>query len=155
METHMKSLPAVFALASALMASACATVPPPTDLMAAAEQSVQRANAARGEDPSPPELRAARAKLAGAQDAIAKRELLTATRLAEEARLDADLATARIESARAQFEVEAMKKGNEALQQQALRNSVNVSPIAIPAPISDAAGDPAETPYNPPPVAPQ
>lgn len=127
----------------ALLATACATLPPPTDLLMAAEQSIQRANNARGEDPSPPELKAARAKLAAANAAVAQREMLTATRLAKEAQLDADLANARIEAAKAQFEVEGMKKGNEALQQQALRDSVNVAPIAIPAPIPLPLVEPA------------
>ncbi|MES2883843.1 MAG: DUF4398 domain-containing protein [Pseudomonadota bacterium] len=122
----------------ALAISACATVPPPTDAMAAAEAAVARADASRAGDSSAPELRAARGKLESARGAMSSGDMLAATRLVTEARLDADLAAARSEAARAQFNVEATRKSNEALRQQALRNSVNVSPIAIPAPVQDA-----------------
>jgi len=119
----------------ALLASGCATMPVPTATLAAAYVSIQNADASRGEDPSTPELRMARAKLAAANEAANRGEMLLAARLAEEARLDADLATARSEAARALFNAEAMKKTNEGLRQQALRNAVNVAPIAIPEPI--------------------
>lgn len=131
--------------AAALLASACASVPAPTDLLAAADLAVQRANASRGDDPSSAELKAARAKLAAARDATVRGDMLFATRLAREAQLDADLATARGEASKAQFNVEAMKKTNEALRQQALRNAVNVAPIAIPAPIEVPIADPSIT----------
>ena len=122
----------------ALTLAACATVPPPTDAMAAAEAAVARADVSRAGDSSSTELRAARSKLESARGAISRGDMLIATRLVTEAKLDADLAAARSESARAQFNVEAARKSNEALRQQALRNSVNVSPIAIPAPVQDA-----------------
>ncbi len=121
----------------ALVLSACATVPPPTDAMATAEAAIARADVSRAGEASAPELRAARGKLESARGAMAGGDMRSATRLVIEARLDADLASARSEAARAQFNVEATRKGNEALRQQALRNSVNVSPIAIPAPVQE------------------
>ena len=129
----MKSLHLSLPLALALLASACNTVPPPIDQLAAAEQAIKRADIARGGDASSTELRAAKAKLAAAREAAERRENLPATRLAVEARLDADFATARTEAAKAQFNVEATRKSNEALRQQVLRNSANVAPIPIPA----------------------
>ncbi len=127
----MKSLlPAL----AALLLGACATVPVPTNGLFAAEQAIARANVSRGDDPGSLELRAARTKLAAAQDAVQRREMLQATRLAEEARLDADVATARTEAAKVEFAVEGMKKSNEALRQQGLRNAVDVAPIPIPIP---------------------
>ncbi len=134
--------------ALALLLAACASVPPPVDALAAADLAIKRADASRGGDPSPDELKAARIKLEQAQQAMAKREHLLAARYAAEARLDADFATARNEAAKAQFNVEAMEKGNEALRAQGLRNAVNVAPIAIPAaipaeaPLADALPDP-------------
>lgn len=122
----------------ALAVSACATVPPPTDAMAAAEAAVARADASRAGDSSSAELRAARGKIESARGAMSGGDMLSATRLVTEAKLDADLSAARSEAARAQFNVEATRKSNEALRQQALRNSVNVSPIAIPAPVQDS-----------------
>ena len=129
----MKSLRHSLLLALALAASACSTVPPPIDQLASAELAIKRADLARGGDPSSTELRAAKAKMAAARESFARRENLPATRLAVEARLDAELATARIEAAKAQFNVEATRKSNEALRQQGLRNSANVAPIPIPA----------------------
>ncbi|MES2684604.1 MAG: DUF4398 domain-containing protein [Pseudomonadota bacterium] len=136
--------PVHLACAFSLLASACVTVPPPTDLLGAAERSVQRADASRGDDPSPAALKSARAKLAAARDAFERRDMLQATRMAEEARLDADFAALRMEASRAQFNVEAMKKSNEALRQQSLRNAVNVAPIAIPAAIPEPLPEAAE-----------
>ena len=117
---------------AALLLTACATVPVPTDGLLAAESAIARANVSRGDEPGSAELRAARTKLAAARAAVAQREMLQATRLAEQARLDADLATARLEVAKAQFSVEALRKGNEALRQQGLRNATEVAPIPIP-----------------------
>ena len=139
--------------AFSLLATACATVPPPTDLLATAERAVQRADASRGDDPSPAALRSARAKLSAAHDAYSRRDMLMATRMAEEARLDADFAALRIETSRAQFNVEAMRKSNEALRQQSLRNAVNVAPIAIPAaipePVPEATAPTSDTEGTP------
>lgn len=141
MDANRKMMNPLVLAALALCLAACASVPLPVDQLAAAEQSVRRADASRGDDPSALELKAARAKLAAARAAVAEREMLTATRLAVEAQLDADLAAARSEAAKAQFNVEAMQKSNEALRQQALRDSVNVAPIALPAPIPAAMPD--------------
>lgn len=136
--------PLILAAPLVLWLAACATVPPPTDALSAAELAVQRADVSRVDDPSSPELKSARSKLAAARAAVAQREMLQATRLAEEAKLDADLAGTRSEAARYQFTVEAVTKSNEALRQQALRNAVDVAPIAIPAAISPA--EPADEP---------
>lgn len=116
--------------------AACATVPPPIDALAAAERSIQQADVSRADEPSSAELKSARIKLAAARAAVVQREMLRAARLAEQARLDADLAYTRTEVARDQFNIEAMTKSNEALRQQALRSSVDVAPIAIPAAIA-------------------
>lgn len=119
---------------AALLLTACASVPLPTEKLLAAESAIARANVSRGDESGSAELRAARTKLAAAREAVAQDEMLQATRLAEEARLDADLATARLEVIKAQFSVEAMRKGNEALRQQGLRNATEVAPIPIPIP---------------------
>lgn len=124
----------VLLISIVLSLAACATVPPPVELMAAADASIKRAVASRLSNETPPELRSAREKFGAAQDAVARRDMVQATRLAREAQLDADFANARAEAARVQFNVEAMKKSNEALRQESLRNSVNVAPIPLPAP---------------------
>ena len=52
----------------------------------------------------------------------------------------------RLAAAKAEFDVEAMKKSNEALRQQALRNAVNVAPIPIP--LAPTATQGQNTPFN-------
>jgi hypothetical protein len=61
----------------------------------------------------------------------------TASWRTEEARLDAELALARMEVSRLQFEADGMKKSNEALRQVLLRDAANVAPIPIPLPATD------------------
>lgn len=119
-------------LATLLALSACATVPPPVDTLAAAESTLKRAAENRIDSINTNELKSARQQLELARSAVAQRENLLATRLAEQARLDAELAYAKGTAFKAQFDVDAMKKGNEALRQNALRSAVNVAPIAIP-----------------------
>lgn len=124
-------------IAAMLALTACASTPLPTDALNAADVAIRRAMASRVGDYTPAELKSAREKIASARSAVARRDMLAASRLAQQAELDADYANTRAEASKAQFSVEDMKNGNEALRQQALRNAVNVAPIALPAPVAD------------------
>lgn len=131
------------ALAAVLLLSltSCATTPSPAQAISATDSAIRRAEANRFADEPLPELRAAREKQAAARAAEAQREYLLATRLTEQARLDAELAITKSEVAKLQFDVDGMKKGNAALKQQALRNAISTAPVAIPAPIDPATGE--------------
>lgn len=128
----------------ASVCSACATVPPPVDALTATDAAIRRAEAARVSDYTPPELRNARERQAAARSAFAQGDMRAATWRTEEARLDAELALSKLDVSRLQFEVEGMKKSNEALRQVLLRDAVNVAPIPIPLPANDPALQPGQ-----------
>ncbi|MBP2300257.1 DUF4398 domain-containing protein [Azospirillum picis] len=81
-------------LSAALGMAACASdVPPPTAQLGAASQAVQEAERANALQYAPVALQSARDKLAAADSAMRADERTRARRLAEEARVDAELAT--------------------------------------------------------------
>jgi hypothetical protein len=135
----MKSIPhgpvtglaKALAAAAVLAVSACATVPPPTDELARAESAIKRAEEARVADYASPELQSAREKLVAARDAATRDDMLLAARLAEQSRIDAEVATAKTEAAKAKATIDEMKKANQAVQQEAIRNSNNAPPVVV------------------------
>lgn len=136
-QTHPRRLTGfaqALAAASLLTLAACASTPPPTDALTSAENAIKRAEEARVADYASLELKNARDKLVAARDAVTREDMVGAERLAQQAKVDAELATAKAESAKAQAAIDEMRKGNEALRQEALRNSANVPPVALPAP---------------------
>ena len=74
--------------------TACASTPIPNEKIAVAKASVQRAEQSGAPELAPVEMSAARDKLARAEKAAAARDGLSATQLAEQANVDADLAEA-------------------------------------------------------------
>lgn len=122
------------AAASLLALAACASTPPPTDALTAAESAIKRAEEARVADYASPELTTAREKLRAARDAVNREEMVLAARLAEQARVDAEVATAKADAAKATANIEEMRKANEAIQQEAIRNSNSGTTVVLPAP---------------------
>jgi len=120
--------------ASLLALAACASTPPPTDALTGAEAAIKRAEEARVADYASPELTSAREKLTAARDAVNRADMVLAARLAEQARVDAEVATAKADAAKAAATITEMQKANQALQQEAIRNSTNGAPIVLPAP---------------------
>lgn len=119
---------------AALALVACASTPPPTDQLARAESAIKRAEEARVADYASPDLKAAREKLASARDAVTRDEMALAARLAEQARVDAEVATAKAEAAKAQSNIEELQKANAAIQQESLRNATPAAPALPPPP---------------------
>lgn len=89
-------------LAAALGPAACADVPPPTAQLGASAQAVQAAERAGALQYAPAEYQSAREKLGAADAAMRADERTKARRLAEEAQVEADLATVRSQRATAQ-----------------------------------------------------
>jgi hypothetical protein len=69
--------------------------------MTVAKASVDNANMGGAQAFAPSELRQANEKLAGAQRAMADKDFATAARLAQQAQVDAQLATSKTQSAKA------------------------------------------------------
>ncbi|GIX34771.1 MAG: hypothetical protein KatS3mg126_0550 [Lysobacteraceae bacterium] len=98
----------------------CASTPPPTAELAAAEAALHAATQAGAADFAPVELGFARDKLAQAQAAAAAREHARARAVAEQALVDAQLALAKSQAARARAELQARSEENAALRRELL-----------------------------------
>lgn len=86
---------ALLALVLASTLSACASLPPPTAELSAAQQAVNRADGADADQYAPQDLAAARSALGQAQGAMSRGREDDARRLAAAAAVDGDLATAK------------------------------------------------------------
>lgn len=119
------SLPLVAAaIGSLLTLAACASIPPPpTAALQAAELAIAGAEQARVADYAAPELGDAREKLTAAHAAVQAEKMDLARRLAEQSRVDAELAMARAEAAKAAVVNAEMKKSTDTLKQEIQRNS--------------------------------
>jgi hypothetical protein len=107
-----------------LILAGCASTPDaPTDSLRAAEMAIAQAETARVADYAAPEIGAARQLLTAAHDAVADEEMALAWRLAEQSRVNAELAYAKAEAAKAAAINEEMQKGIDALKQEMQRNS--------------------------------
>jgi len=105
-----------------LFLAACASTPPPTQQITAAEVSISHAEQAQVADYASPELSSAREKLTAARAAVAKEDMKAAKRLAEQATLEADLATAKLSAAKAKTVNDEMLKSTSEIKQEMQRN---------------------------------
>ncbi|GAB2503141.1 OmpA family protein [Lysobacter humi (ex Lee et al. 2017)] len=127
----------VTVLASTL--AACASLPPPTGELAAAEQSVSRAATADAEQYAAAEFAAARSALSRAQAAMSAGDEDEARRLALLAAADADLAHARSRVASASA-MQAQRRAEVVELQQRLGMDADAG-VAVPAPPVSVAGN--------------
>jgi Domain of unknown function (DUF4398) len=95
----------------------------PTQSIKAAEQAIATADQARVADTSLPELSEAREKLTAAQTAAQGKHPVEAERLALEARAVAELASAKVEAAKAKAVNDEIRSSTATLKQEMQRNS--------------------------------
>ena len=100
---------------------ACASVPPPTETISAAELALGKAEQADAQRYARLEVYQAREKLEGAKRAVDQEENVEARRLAEKALVEAQLAEARADAARAEQNVAEIRANIEALQTETER----------------------------------
>jgi hypothetical protein len=110
-------LPAAVAGAS-LVLMACASTPPPTELLAVSSASVVRAVNAGGNESAPVEMRLARDKLDKAKLAMTAKDYDLARSLALEAQVDAQLAETKAQSAKAGKASSAVKEDSRVLREE-------------------------------------
>ena len=116
-------------LAFGLLASVgCASVSrAPTDAFQAADIAIANAEKEDASEFAPNELISARNKIAAAKAAVGKNQresdVMRARRLAEEARSDAEFASARARDARAQAVNADLQKNNDTLREELQRTS--------------------------------
>ena len=112
-----------FAALCSVVAVAYATPPEPTVAMKAAEQAIAAADRTRIADAASPELSEAREKLTAAQAAVQAKHMVEAERLAVESRVDAELASAKNEAAKANAVNDEIKQSTATLSQEMQRNT--------------------------------
>jgi PBP1b-binding outer membrane lipoprotein LpoB len=110
-------------LAGALMITACASTPAPTAQLQAAQQAIAAAERTDASRHAAAELGAAQAKLASANTAVHAREMDAAARLADESRVEAELAAARTASVKARMVNDEMKRSTGTLIDEMQRNT--------------------------------
>jgi hypothetical protein len=117
-------IPRVFITAgSLLLIAACASTPPPTQEISAAEQSMTDAEQARVAEHALPELQEARTKLSAARTAVQNEDMVLAKRMAEQASIDIQLASAKAELAKAEAVNDDLTKNIDVLKQEMDRNT--------------------------------
>jgi hypothetical protein len=111
-------------LLAALVSIGCASnTPPPTAQLEVAKAAIAAAVTAGGGEFAPAELKSAQDKLDAAHKAGATKDFINAKRLAEEAQVDAQLATAKSRAAQAEKAVEAVQESNRVLREEMNRKT--------------------------------
>lgn len=101
----------------------CAGIPAPTEQMAVAKTAVTNAISAGGNEFAPVQLRSAMDKMDAAERAMADEEYERARQLAEQAQVDAQLASSMARSAKAEKAARELEEGNRTLQQEIQRQA--------------------------------
>ncbi len=124
-KSKFKKVPLNFVAAAGLLVLAgCASEPrAPTEALQAAEISISNAEQARVADYASPELTEAREKLAAARSEAQAKKMVVAERLAQQSRVDAELAIAKAGAARAKVVNDEMLKGTDVMKQEMQRNT--------------------------------
>ena len=113
----------VAGIATALMLSACASTPAPTTNITAAHDAITNAEKADAGHYAAAELGEAREKLTAANAAVKQENMLRARRLADQSHVEADLAFAITDEAKATAVNDEMKTSNTALTEELQRKS--------------------------------
>lgn len=118
---RLRALSGVTLCVLALTLAGCASTPPPTAELAVAEAALAHAVAAGSVEMAPTEMSMARDKMRRAQIAMGSRDHDIALQLAQQATVDAQLAEAKTESAKARKSAEALKEAARALREEMAR----------------------------------
>jgi uncharacterized lipoprotein YmbA len=111
-------------LFAALTSGGCASSPPaPTAQIQAAQQAIDEAERAQAARHAASELGQARTKLASANNAVQSEDMDQALRLATEARVDAELASARTAAAKARSANDEIRESTRMLVEELERKT--------------------------------
>jgi hypothetical protein len=122
---HWRSLPrTAVSLTGMLIHAACAsTPPPPIASLQAAHDAISNAERVEAGRYAAAELGEARTKLASADTAVTEKRMTMADQLAQESRVEANLASARTADIKAKAVNEEMMRSNGTLIEEMQRNS--------------------------------
>lgn len=98
-----------------LVLVACATVPPDPSILVSAEQAIEAAEAAGGDEFAPVEMRFAREKLESARKGMEKEKYQVSVWLMEESEINAELAIEKSRTAKSRRRANELRKSNEEL----------------------------------------
>ena len=110
-------------LGGVLLLAACASSPPPVVALSEAKQAIAVADQAHIADASSPHLAEARTKLAAANSAVDAKRMTEAERLAQESRVDAELAFAQTTALKNQAVNKEMLHSTDTLSDEMQRNT--------------------------------
>jgi septal ring factor EnvC (AmiA/AmiB activator) len=113
---------AAVSTAAVLGFAACASSPIPNEKLAVAKAEVARAEQSGAQELAPVELQAARDKLMRADKAAADHDGETATQLAEQANVDAQLAEATAQEHKSHKAADELDASLQALRQESMRS---------------------------------
>lgn len=102
--------------------AACGSTSPPSQQLTETQMVIQQAEQLGAEDYAPLEIRDARIKLEQAREAVKEENYDKAIRLAEHARVDAELAQIKARSGKAQKEVTELRESIRVLKAEIERN---------------------------------
>jgi hypothetical protein len=106
-----------------LMLAACASTPPPTASLQAAQLAISNAERTDASRYAPGELSEARTKLASADTAVKEQRMVVAERYAEESRAEAELASAKTADVKAKAVNHEMTRSTDTLVEEMQRSS--------------------------------
>lgn len=105
-------------MVTGILISACATTPPPLELIAVSKASVADANVAGANELAPVQYKSALDKMNGAEVAMTNKDYDLAKQLAEQALVDAKLAAAMARSSKAKKAADALQEDSRVLSQE-------------------------------------
>lgn len=107
----------------AVILAGCASTPAPVEQMAVSRAAVAAASNSGANEFAPLPLKSAMDKMKGAEKAMMEKNYVLARKLAEQAQVDAQLATATANSAKAQNAADAVSEGRRVLKKEIDRKS--------------------------------
>jgi hypothetical protein len=110
-------------LTGLLILGACASTPPPTSSLQGAREAIANAERVEAGRYASGELAEARTKLASADTAVSEQRMPMAERLANESRVEAELASAKTADVKATAVNDEMKRSNGTLVEEMQRSS--------------------------------
>lgn len=122
-DTTKKTLRLAGPVLAMMMMAACASMPPPVAEMAVSAAAVGRAAGAGANEAAPLDMNSAREKMVRADKAMADKNYELALTLAQEAQVDARLAEAKANAARASKAADAVQAQNQALREELARKA--------------------------------
>jgi hypothetical protein len=112
-------------MGSAALLAACAGVQPPLEQMATSKAAVNTAISTGANEFAPTQLKSATEKMARAEKAMSDKNYETAKQQAEQAQVDAQLATAMARSAKAKKAADALQEDSRILRQELDRKNID------------------------------